>query len=508
MEHEFHEYEIAVLPHLATCGSVEEVVRKSGLEHIMVMRALQWLSNKEIVTVTFSQKTMIDLDENGLVNKEKGFPEKRLLLALKKGSATMQRLEASGLNAQEIGVAIGTLRRHNAITTENEKGVLTLTITEQGEKIADTPTSEEHFLHKQFPLEESSLSAQERTVYESLKTRKRVLKVETRQIPHFTLTTQGTAIIKKGVKQSSAISRLTGAMLRDGSWKSAHFRKYDVDLKVPKVYGGRRHPLVAVNDMIRSIFIEMGFVEMRGPWVETAFWCLDSMWVPQDHPAREVQDTFYLPYKGKLPDARLVQKVKEVHETGAKTGSKGYGYTWNPEIASQLLLRTHTTATTYRYFGLHEIAKKERAKYFYIGRVFRNEAIDATHLPEFHQVEGFVMDEGLTIQHLMAFIKAFYAKMGIHEIKFKLTYNPYTESSLEALYYDKKRGKWLELINSGMFRPESLAPYGITKPVIAWGLGVERLAMTLYKLNKLKDLLGPGCDLDWIRNYETIVRKD
>ena len=140
--------------------------------------------------------------------------------------------------------------------------------------------------------------------------------------------------------------------------------------------------------------------------------------------------------------------------------------------------------------------------------MFRNEAIDATHLPEFHQVEGFVMGEDLSLKHLMGFIKEFYSKIGIDKIRFKVTYNPYTEPSLEAMYYNKKRGSWLELINSGMFRPESLSPYDIKKPVIAWGLGVERLAMTLYELGKLKEILGATCDLDWLRKYKMIIREE
>ncbi len=238
---------------------------------------------------------------------------------------------------------------------------------------------------------------------------------------------------------------------------------------------------------------------MEGPLVETAFWCMDSMWIPQDHPAREVQDTFYLNKEGKLP-IQLVKKVAEVHENGGKSGSKGYGYKFDESVAKQLLLRTHTTATTFRYFG--EKGIKQPAKYFYIGRIFRNEAIDSTHLPEFHQVEGFIMDEGLTLRDLMGYIKEFYNKMGIHKIKFKPTYNPYTEPSMEAYGYNEQLGKWIELINSGIFRPESLEPYGIKVPVIAWGLGVERLAMMIHEQKDVRNMLGATSDLKWLREHK------
>jgi len=239
---------------------------------------------------------------------------------------------------------------------------------------------------------------------------------------------------------------------------------------------------------------------MEGPLVETAFWCMDSMWIPQDHPAREVQDTFYLNKEGKLPIKELVKKVAEVHENGGKSGSKGYGYKFDENVAKQLLLRTHTTATTFRYFGERNI--KPPAKYFYIGRIFRNEAIDATHLPEFHQVEGFIMDEGLTLRDLMGYVKEFYNKMGINKIKFKPTYNPYTESSMEAYGYNEQLGKWIELINSGIFRPEALEPYGIKVPVIAWGLGLERLAMMIHEQKDVRNMLGATSDLRWLREHK------
>jgi len=239
---------------------------------------------------------------------------------------------------------------------------------------------------------------------------------------------------------------------------------------------------------------------MEGPLVETAFWCMDSMWIPQDHPAREMQDTFYLPYEGKIP-LDIAKKVAIVHENGGKSGSNGYGYKWDEKIAKQLLLRTHTTATTFRYFGEKKI--KPPAKYFYIGRIFRNEAIDATHLPEFHQSEGFVMEEGLTMRDLMGYIKEFYSKMGIYKIKFKPVYNPYTEPSMEAYGYNEQLGKWIELINSGVFRPESLEPYGINVPVIAWGLGIDRLAMFKLGINDIRQLF--STDLKWLREAEMVV---
>ncbi|MCA9477984.1 MAG: phenylalanine--tRNA ligase subunit alpha, partial [Nanoarchaeota archaeon] len=142
-------------------------------------------------------------------------------------------------------------------------------------------------------------------------------------------------------------------------------------------------------------------------------------------------------------------------------------------------------------------------KYFSIANVFRNEAVDTTHLAEFIQAEGFVVGDNLTLSDLMGFIKEFYARMGIHKIRFKPTYNPYTEPSIEAHYYDESKQKWYALINSGIFRPESLAPYGITKTVIAWGMGASRVCSILNHKNNLRELVGPTVSFDWIAHHKT-----
>jgi phenylalanyl-tRNA synthetase alpha chain len=298
------------------------------------------------------------------------------------------------------------------------------------------------------------------------------------------------------------VNRVTPGMLKTGEWKDKQFRSYDVEINVPEITGGRRHPYNEALNIIRQAFLEMGFQEMQGPWIETAFWNMDAMWIPQDHPAREAQDTFYLDRKGDLPEEEIVNKVKQSHEDGLNTGSTGHTKEWDPETAKQLLMRTHSTATTFRY--LHKKKLNHNCKYFYIANNFRNEAVDATHLAEFGQAEGFIMGDNLTLADLMGFVKEFYAKLGIHKIRFKPTFNPYTEPSMEAHYYNEKLGKWYSLINSGIFRPETLAPAGITKSVIAWGMGASRIAGLLTGKNKLREIIGPEVDFDWIRKHQRV----
>lgn len=499
-----HPLEKKVLPLINQHSSFLDLLKGSGLRDIELHRALQWLESKGIIEIKTEESVILELGSNGAVYVDKLLPEHRFLKAIAHEGLNIEGLAKHGISNQEVSVSLGLLKKEGLINFVN--GIAT--ITTKGLEKLQFGFSEEKFLEKvsSHIINVKDLSEHEKNILSQLKPRKEMIAEKSVKDITVALTALGKSL--GNIKVEDTIDAISSDMIKRGEWKTKKFRRYDVGADVPRVHAGRKHPLTAIMDMIREIFIDMGFEEMKGPYVETSFWCLDSMWIPQDHPARDAQDTFFLPYTGTLPDDKLVKKVANAHETGANTGSKGYCYKWNPEMSKQLLLRTHTTATTYRYFGLNDIGKRECAKFFYIGRVFRNEAIDATHLPEFHQVEGFVMGEGLSLNNLMGLIKEFYARMGIDKIKFKVTYNPYTEPSLEAMYYNEKRGKWLELINSGMFRPESLAPYGIDKPVLAWGLGVERLAMTLYELDKLKDILGASCDLEWLRKYKIIMRNN
>ena len=129
---------------------------------------------------------------------------------------------------------------------------------------------------------------------------------------------------------------------------------------------------------------------------------------------------------------------------------------------------------------LHTLALSPHpARYFSIDRVFRNETVDATHLAEFHQVEGVIADYDLTLGGLIGFMEVFFAKMGIRRLRFKPAYNPYTEPSMEIFGFHEGLNRWVEIGNSGMFRPEMLEPMGLPREmrVYGWGLSLERPTM-------------------------------
>ncbi len=259
---------------------------------------------------------------------------------------------------------------------------------------------------------------------------------------------------------------------------------------------------------IRDLYLEMGFKEMSGPYVDVSFWPMDSMFISQDHPMRELQDTFYLPLKGSLvKDKSFLEKIKNVHENGGETGSTGHQYVWNEDMAKDLILRTHTTSVTFRTFYSLSKEEKKNSKYFCIGKVFRNESLDATHLAEFYPAEGFVIGKNIGLSDLIGFIKEFLAKLGITKIKIKPTYNPYTEPSVEVFAYFEKSKSYKEIMNSGIFRQETLEPYGIKNNVIAWGIGIERIGMLLLEKGNIKEVFGDDCDIDFLRNYIIPKRK-
>ena len=319
---------------------------------------------------------------------------------------------------------------------------------------------------------------------------------------------------------------LTADMLSSGNWKTAKFKPYNFKALGSDQNAGALHPLNKVRHEFRQIFFEMGFEEMpTNKFVETGFWNFDALFVPQQHPARDLQDTFYIsdpkvadkprPLVEGQDTEKYWQNVKEVHQDG-KFGSTGYKYPWSADESLKLVLRTHTTSISTAM--LYKLASQKGpdgrpppARYFSIDRVFRNETVDATHLAEFHQVEGVIADYGLTLGGLMEFMEVFFGKMGITDLKFKPAYNPYTEPSMEIFSFHKGLNKLVEIGNSGMFRPEMLESMGLPRDmrVFGWGLSLERPTMIKYKISNIRELLGHKVDLGFIeRNPAVRLEKE
>ncbi|KAJ8719248.1 hypothetical protein PYW07_016804 [Mythimna separata] len=316
-------------------------------------------------------------------------------------------------------------------------------------------------------------------------------------------------LLSKGPQFATTIKKLetdlTSEMLLTGSWKTLQFKPYNFDALGQPPECGHLHPLLKVRSEFREIFLEMGFNEMpTNRYIESSFWNFDALFQPQQHPARDAHDTFFLSSPTSTTDFPMdyLERVKKVHSEGGY-GSQGYKYEWKIEEAQKNLLRTHTTAVSARM--LYQLAQQGEftpQKYFSIDKVFRNETLDATHLAEFHQVEGVIADRGLGLADLISVLDAFFKRLGFDKLQFKPAYNPYTEPSMEIFAYHTGLEKWIEIGNSGVFRPEMLLPMGLPEDVnvIAWGLSLERPTMIKYGLNNIRDLVGPKVDLQMVQN--------
>ena len=290
------------------------------------------------------------------------------------------------------------------------------------------------------------------------------------------------------------VTNLHPSLIKTGMWRKAKLKKYNVEAKGRKENPGKIQPYRKFILKVRRRLIELGFKEMTGPTIETEFWNFDALFQPQNHPARDWTDTFSLksPKKGNLPEKRIVDAVKKSHE-------KNWGYAWNKEIARKLMPRAHDTAISPRYLSKEiEIP----GKYFNLVRCYRPDVIDSTHGVEFNQLGGFVIGKDMNLKKLLGLLKTFAIEFGEAEkVKFYPDYYPFTEPSVQISVKHKKIG-WMELAGAGIFRRELTEPLGIKVPVIAWGIGIDRLAMCALGIKDIRNLFSQ--DIEWLRNHEVL----
>ncbi|MBU0461180.1 MAG: hypothetical protein KJ574_01200, partial [Nanoarchaeota archaeon] len=326
-----HPLERAVLPLVKKNPDFDSLVKASKLQEVEVMRAVQWLENKKIIEVKIVVNEIIELDKNGMRYVKKSLPEKRFLKAIEKKELDINTIQkTAALENEEINICIGLLKKKAAI---NILPGMKIQITEQGKKILQKEWLEDLFLKKleKRRMTVSELSPEEKFAFDIFKTRKEILKSGPKKSRTIKLTPLGERLAALKISGADKFAdKLTHEMLTSGSWQKQTFRRYDVAINVPKVYRGKRHFVNQATDYAKQVWIEMGFKEMTGPKVSTSFWNFDALFTAQDHPVREMQDTFFIghPVKGRLPEKKLVAAVRAVHETGGDTGSKGWKYKW------------------------------------------------------------------------------------------------------------------------------------------------------------------------------------
>ena len=464
MSQVFHDIEKKILETLQKLPNQtpEQLSKNTELSIDQIRRGIEWLRLKDLALVNESEKITFSLGPNGLDSFKNGLPERKLINMLKDKPKTFEEIR-SVLSGAGFNVAIANAKKNGWIKIEKNNSDSLVSIKE---KPVETP-------------EEKLLSLiGEKTISQEEVSNPLAMKILLSRPNYIVQTSQ----------KSKTVSLTDAALSLDTSISSSG--AIDVEADVPSVFAARTHPLQDTIDEIREIFVNLGFSEILGNMTQSSFWNFDALFTPQDHPARELQDTFYLENtESKNPaSSSQIKNVSSSHK-------KNWKYDWKLSESQKMVLRTHTTCVTIKHLAEQ---KPDNARIFSVGRVFRNEKVSYKHLVEFNQIEGIVIGNNTTLRDLMGIQKEFYKKLGLTKIKFWPTFFPYTEPSLQTMVYNEKLGKWIELFGMGIFRPEVTKPLGIDKPVLAWGGGIERIAMLKYELDDVREFYNNN--LSWLRS--------
>ena len=470
--------------HVWTLEELLEITQWKDQVH--VAGAGKSLDENEFVETIEKQMKFVTLGSEGLKAIENGLLEERIwnwMISQTEKKRTMSELFNAGFERYEAGPGIGLLK---SIGVSIENGIFTF---DNEKEITDIISGRVNFIEK-ISQEKIDFNNLDKELVEHFSGRKNLIQIEEYIVREWKLTNKGRNISDSELEEVELIGEITPEFLQKEGWENASYKEFDVNADTPMPVGGRPHPMQSLIERIRSVFLEMGFSEIEGNYVQSAGWNMDALFIPQSHPARTMQDTFYLDEPEKLDISdEMLDLWASVHENGHDTGSLGWGSKFDKEEAKKGLLRTHTTVNTVKYIAENPV---KPSRVFGIGRVFRQETIDRTHLPEFHQIEGIIHEPNASLPMLISTLKTFYSKMGYPDVRVRPAYFPYTEPSVEVEVY--WRGKWLELGGAGIFRPEVTEPLGSEWPVCAWGMGLERLAMLVLELDDIRELYQPDLE--------------
>jgi phenylalanyl-tRNA synthetase alpha chain len=491
---------LATLQKLNGEASVEQLTCEAKLTDAAVMRSALTLQEKALVKIHAEPQTVIKLNVEGETHAENGLPERRLVnavLALGGKAALKEAGEKAGLEKKFVQIALGWTQRKKWAKYDSKTNTLSLTSSPKEE-------SDEQLLHRLLGCPEqvtmSDLNAEEKTAVQTLKKRQ-LLTVGDKTARILELTEAGKQAVHEGAKTVEELTQLTPELIITGKWRNTKLQKYNIEAPVAKTWPGKKHPYLSFLEEVRTKLVTLGFKEMTGTNVETSFFNFDALYTPQDHPAREIFGIYFVknPRYGDISAYKTaVANVKATHENGWKTGSTGWRYKYSQKEAKRLILRGHGTCLSARTLLSKDLEIPSR--YFSIARCYRPEVVDKTHLSEFNQVEGIVIHEKLTLRDLLGVLAKFAMEIaGADKVRFKPDYFPFTEPSVELTAYKKGYG-WVEFGGSGIFRPEVTLPLGIKVPVIAWGLGVDRLFMMRAAIDDIRYIFSQ--DLDWLRRKQ------
>jgi phenylalanyl-tRNA synthetase alpha chain len=486
-----------------TSLQTEQLASATALELSQLSMAIEWLLAKGLLAVQSETVTsIVSLTSVGDAYFDQASPIERVLAAAREASSSGKRLTISdfhttaGLEPSDVSKAVGRLKKEGALLVV-QGGCLEST--GRPSSAAESMRTLLRLVHES-PRELASFTESQRQLIQDHAVKrgnpKEPFRVDDRVARSYVLSPAGISAVDHLAKQGGAeeVSQLSPELLKDGSWRNKRFRKYTISLRAPRIGIGKKHPYREFLDTVKAKLVSMGFQEMRGSLVETEFWNMDALFMPQFHPARDIHDVYFVkePTHATEIAEPFLSRVTKAHENGGATGSTGWGYTFDSQRAKRLVLRSQGTAVSARTLAAAPVVP---GKYFSIARCFRYDQVDATHATDFFQVEGIMLGEDINFRTLLGLLNLFAREVAqAKEVKFLPAYFPFTEPSVE-LHVRHPRLGWMELGGAGLFRPEVTLPLGVSVPVIAWGLGLDRMAMVALGIHDIRELFTDNLDL-------------
>ncbi|MEP6934724.1 MAG: phenylalanine--tRNA ligase subunit alpha, partial [Nitrospirota bacterium] len=394
----------------------EQLAQSTGLESSQLSMAVEWLLVKSLLAVDTETVTpIVSLTKIGELYFEKYSPIERVLSVARDAAKTGKRLtiqdiqSREGLEPTEVSGAIGRLKKEGALliiqggciestgrpsqTAEAMRGLL--------QQLHGAPRE-----LRAFP------EAQQQVIHDHAVKRgnaREPFRIDDRVARALRLSLSGIEATQQLSREGTAeeeVSQLTPELLKDGSWRAKRFRKYTISLRAPRIAPGKRHPYREFLDTVKTQLVSMGFQEMRGSLVETEFWNMDALFMPQFHPARDIHDVYFVkePTHASSIEEPFLSQVAHAHQNGGETGSTGWNYPFDAGRARRLVLRSQGTAVSAHTLAAHPAVP---GKYFSIARCFRYDQVDATHATDFFQVEGIVLGEDINFRTLLGLLNLF-----------------------------------------------------------------------------------------------------
>lgn len=491
--------------------STDYLVEKLNYTTGHANQSVSWLLAKNLI-VSKEQKALVtyEITENGLKAQKEGLPHEKIIHLIKeKGKYPFEEIAGFlSLEKSDVGSSFGLLKKEGILDVDENKNVVIKT-----DKESEDVKGWRSLLDKGVQvgcLLKDFLNLKEQVLISKI-SRKRgsdsYFRENERTVVYYQFTKEA-----KEVKKLLEKANITGdelgvnskEIITSGKWKDIPFREYALNAPIKRLFPGRANPYSQFISDIKDKLSSMGFEEFDGPLVENEFWNGDALFMPQFHSARDIHDVYYVkdPMFTNDIEEKWLKRVKETHENGGECASRGWQYKFDTNFSKRQLLRSQGTV-----LSAHQLTKtKIPGKYFGVVRCFRYDQVDATHGADFYQTEGIVVSEHANLKTLLGLLEMFAKEIaGADEVKYVPGYFPFTEPSVEVHIKHPVLG-WFELGGSGIFRPEVTKTLGVDVPVIAWGMGIDRMALMHLGLNDLRDLF--DYDLEKVRQRRNTNAKD